>query len=39
MRSCWRCVDAGIPVTVVPGVTSAIAVPASVGVPVTHRSR
>jgi uroporphyrin-III C-methyltransferase/precorrin-2 dehydrogenase/sirohydrochlorin ferrochelatase len=32
------CVDAGIPVTVVPGVTSAIAVPASVGVPVTHRS-
>jgi uroporphyrin-III C-methyltransferase/precorrin-2 dehydrogenase/sirohydrochlorin ferrochelatase len=31
------CVDAGIPVTVVPGVTSAIAVPASVGVPVTHR--
>jgi uroporphyrin-III C-methyltransferase/precorrin-2 dehydrogenase/sirohydrochlorin ferrochelatase len=32
------CVDAGIPVTVVPGVTSAIAVPAAVGVPVTHRS-
>ena len=32
------CVDAGIPVTVVPGVTSAIAVPASVGVPVTHRA-
>ncbi|HUO38903.1 MAG TPA: uroporphyrinogen-III C-methyltransferase [Mycobacterium sp.] len=32
------CVDAGIPVTVVPGVTSAIAVPALVGVPVTHRS-
>jgi uroporphyrin-III C-methyltransferase / precorrin-2 dehydrogenase / sirohydrochlorin ferrochelatase len=32
------CVDAGIPVTVVPGVTSAIAVPASAGVPVTHRS-
>jgi uroporphyrin-III C-methyltransferase/precorrin-2 dehydrogenase/sirohydrochlorin ferrochelatase len=31
------CVDAGIPVTVVPGVTSAIAVPASAGVPVTHR--
>ncbi|MGB6207733.1 uroporphyrinogen-III C-methyltransferase [Mycobacterium sp.] len=31
------CVEAGVPVTVVPGVTSAIAVPASVGVPVTHR--
>src|ERR1700759_3605403 len=31
------CTDAGIPVSVVPGVTSAIAVPASVGVPVTHR--
>lgn len=29
---------AGIPVTVVPGVTSAIAVPALAGVPVTHRS-
>jgi uroporphyrin-III C-methyltransferase/precorrin-2 dehydrogenase/sirohydrochlorin ferrochelatase len=32
------CVDAGIPVTVVPGVTSAIAVPAMAGVPVTHRA-
>ena len=32
------CADAGVPVTVVPGVTSAIAVPASAGVPVTHRS-
>ena len=31
------CADAGIPVSVVPGVTSAIAVPASAGVPVTHR--
>jgi uroporphyrin-III C-methyltransferase/precorrin-2 dehydrogenase/sirohydrochlorin ferrochelatase len=31
------CADAGIPVTVVPGVTSAIAVPALAGVPVTHR--
>jgi uroporphyrin-III C-methyltransferase/precorrin-2 dehydrogenase/sirohydrochlorin ferrochelatase len=32
------CVDAGIPVAVVPGVTSAIAVPALAGVPVTHRA-
>jgi uroporphyrin-III C-methyltransferase/precorrin-2 dehydrogenase/sirohydrochlorin ferrochelatase len=32
------CADAGIPVTVVPGVTSAIAVPAMAGVPVTHRT-
>lgn len=32
------CVEAGIPVTVVPGVTSAIAVPALAGVPVTHRA-
>jgi uroporphyrin-III C-methyltransferase/precorrin-2 dehydrogenase/sirohydrochlorin ferrochelatase len=31
------CAAAGIPVTVVPGVTSAIAVPALAGVPVTHR--
>ncbi len=32
------CAAAGIPVTVVPGVTSAIAVPAMVGVPVTQRA-
>jgi uroporphyrin-III C-methyltransferase/precorrin-2 dehydrogenase/sirohydrochlorin ferrochelatase len=31
------CLRAGIPVTVVPGVTSAVAVPASAWVPVTHR--
>ncbi|MUM26265.1 uroporphyrinogen-III C-methyltransferase [Mycolicibacterium sp. CBMA 295] len=31
------CTEAGIPVTVVPGVTSAISVPALAGVPVTHR--
>ncbi|MCV7317298.1 uroporphyrinogen-III C-methyltransferase [Mycolicibacillus parakoreensis] len=31
------CTAAGVPVTVVPGVTSAIAVPALAGVPVTHR--
>lgn len=32
------CTEAGIPVLVVPGVTSAIAVPAMAGVPVTHRA-
>jgi uroporphyrin-III C-methyltransferase / precorrin-2 dehydrogenase / sirohydrochlorin ferrochelatase len=32
------CADAGIPVILVPGVTSAIAVPALAGVPVTHRA-
>jgi uroporphyrin-III C-methyltransferase/precorrin-2 dehydrogenase/sirohydrochlorin ferrochelatase len=31
------CLRAGIPVTVVPGVTSAVGVPASAWVPVTHR--
>lgn len=31
------CQAAGIPCEVVPGVSSAIAVPASVGIPVTHR--
>jgi len=31
------CTEAGISVTVVPGVTSAIGVPALAGVPVTHR--
>jgi uroporphyrin-III C-methyltransferase/precorrin-2 dehydrogenase/sirohydrochlorin ferrochelatase len=31
------CAEAGVPVTVVPGVTSAIAVPALAGIPVTHR--
>jgi uroporphyrin-III C-methyltransferase / precorrin-2 dehydrogenase / sirohydrochlorin ferrochelatase len=31
------CLQAGIPVTVVPGVTSAVGVPTSAWVPVTHR--
>jgi uroporphyrin-III C-methyltransferase len=31
------CVSAGIEVAVVPGVTSALAVPAAAGIPVTHR--
>ncbi|TNC25372.1 uroporphyrinogen-III C-methyltransferase [Amycolatopsis alkalitolerans] len=31
------CAEAGVPVTVVPGVTSAFAVPAVADVPVTHR--
>lgn len=31
------CEEAGIPVEVVPGLSSAIAVPASAGIPVTHR--
>ncbi|GHJ15445.1 uroporphyrinogen-III C-methyltransferase [Micromonospora sp. AKA38] len=31
------CAEAGVPVTVVPGVSSAFAAPALAGVPVTHR--
>jgi uroporphyrin-III C-methyltransferase/precorrin-2 dehydrogenase/sirohydrochlorin ferrochelatase len=31
------CMKAGVPVTVVPGVTSSIAAPALAGIPVTHR--
>jgi uroporphyrin-III C-methyltransferase / precorrin-2 dehydrogenase / sirohydrochlorin ferrochelatase len=31
------CLSAGVPVTVVPGVSSATAVPAVAGIPVTHR--
>jgi uroporphyrin-III C-methyltransferase/precorrin-2 dehydrogenase/sirohydrochlorin ferrochelatase len=31
------CAAAGVPVTVVPGVTSAIAAPSAAGIPVTHR--
>ncbi|MBI9114130.1 uroporphyrinogen-III C-methyltransferase [Sanguibacter suaedae] len=32
-----ECAAAGVPVEVVPGVTSSISVPAAVGIPVTHR--
>jgi len=31
------CAEAGVPCSVVPGLTSAISVPAAVGIPVTHR--
>ncbi|MER7280825.1 uroporphyrinogen-III C-methyltransferase [Dactylosporangium sp. NPDC000244] len=31
------CAAAGVPVVVVPGITSSIAVPAAAGIPVTHR--
>ncbi len=31
------CAEAGVPCRVIPGVTSAISVPALVGIPVTHR--
>lgn len=32
------CAEAGVPVRVIPGVTSAVSVPALAGIPVTHRS-
>ena len=31
------CAEAGVPVRVIPGVTSAVSVPALAGIPVTHR--
>ncbi len=31
------CAEAGVPYTVVPGLTSAVSVPAMAGIPVTHR--
>lgn len=35
----WQaCAAAGVPVTVIPGVSSAVAGPALAGIPVTHRS-
>jgi uroporphyrin-III C-methyltransferase len=37
MEEVEACVAAGVPVEVVPGVTSAVGVPALAGIPVTHR--
>src|SRR4051794_33214962 len=37
MEELEACVTAGVPVEVVPGVTSAIGVPGLAGIPVTHR--
>jgi uroporphyrin-III C-methyltransferase len=31
------CVEAGVPVRIVPGISSALSVPAACGIPVTHR--
>jgi uroporphyrin-III C-methyltransferase/precorrin-2 dehydrogenase/sirohydrochlorin ferrochelatase len=37
MEEAEQLAQAGVPVTVVPGITSAVSVPAAVGIPVTHR--
>jgi len=37
-EECQACVEAGIAVRVIPGVSSAIAAPALAGIPVTHRT-
>jgi uroporphyrin-III C-methyltransferase / precorrin-2 dehydrogenase / sirohydrochlorin ferrochelatase len=37
MEEALACAEAGVPCTVVPGISSAISVPGAVGVPVTHR--
>jgi uroporphyrin-III C-methyltransferase / precorrin-2 dehydrogenase / sirohydrochlorin ferrochelatase len=37
MEELLACAEAGVPVEVIPGVTSAIAAPALAGIPVTHR--
>ncbi|MQA80387.1 MAG: uroporphyrinogen-III C-methyltransferase [Streptosporangiales bacterium] len=39
MEEVTACTAAGVPVEVVPGVSSAVAVPAAAGIPVTHRGR
>jgi uroporphyrin-III C-methyltransferase len=36
-EECQACSKAGIPVRVIPGVTSAVAAPAAAGIPLTHR--
>lgn len=36
-EECQACAEAGVPVAVVPGVSSATAAPALAGIPVTHR--
>ena len=37
MEEAQALAEAGIPVTVVPGITSAVSVPGAAGIPVTHR--
>src|SRR5262249_48615965 len=37
MEEVLACAGAGVPVEVVPGVTSAVGVPGAAGIPVTHR--
>ncbi|MFC1430671.1 uroporphyrinogen-III C-methyltransferase [Streptacidiphilus sp. N1-3] len=37
MEELIACTEAGVPVTVVPGISSSISVPAAAGIPVTHR--
>jgi uroporphyrin-III C-methyltransferase / precorrin-2 dehydrogenase / sirohydrochlorin ferrochelatase len=37
MEEAQQLAEAGIPVSVVPGITSAVSVPGAVGIPVTHR--
>lgn len=37
MEEVLACAEAGVPTRVIPGVTSAVAVPALAGIPVTHR--